>query len=132
MTVRLRRPVLPDRPVMGVLREQPTEPAGDLGHLAAGYAAGRRVWAEQTPDVTREVQLALHCPDVLVPLGRRDQRRVADGDPADRDQRARRQHGTQVHGGVDAYLAAATEPGAVEHGPPVARKESSSTRAPTR
>jgi len=110
--------VVLDRPVVGVLREQPTEPAGDLAHLVPGRTRRRRIGAGQTPDVTREVQLALHCPDVLVPLGRRDQCRVTDGDPTDRHQRTRRQHGAQVHGGVDPHLAAAAaaEPGAVEHG----------------
>src|SRR6266699_3298504 len=67
-------------------------------------------------DVTWKIERLLNRPDPLVFMREQDLRRVADGDPAERDRGAFRQRRTQVHDAVDAHLGAPADTGAVEDG----------------
>jgi hypothetical protein len=49
-------------------------------------------------------------------FGRKNARRIADRDPAERHRRPGRQDGPQMHDGVDAHLGCAADPRTVEDG----------------
>src|SRR5215510_16138821 len=60
------------------------------------------------------VQRLLDLPDLVVPVGRQDARRVADGHPSDRHHGARLKPRAQVDRGVHSHFAAPSEHGTVE------------------
>ena len=87
--------------------ERLRQPAGDPAH-EVGRAPVKPI------DPLREVQRFLNLPNLIVPVGWQDARRVANGHPSDRYHGARLKPRAQVHRGVHSDFAAPSEYGAVE------------------
>jgi len=83
------------------------QPAGDPPHQV-GRAPVEPV------DPLREVQRFLDLPDLIVPVGWQDARRVANGHSSDRHHGARLKARAQVDRGVHPNFATPSEHGAVE------------------
>jgi hypothetical protein len=99
------------------------QPAGDPAH-EVGRVPVKAI------DPLREVQRFLNLPDLIVPVGWQDARRVAHRDPSDRHRGARLEACAQVDGGVHSHFAAASEHGAWKIAAPVATNTSSPSVAP--
>src|SRR5262249_40799535 len=93
--------------VAGVSSERLRQPAGDAAH-EVGRAPVESI------DPLREVQRFLELPDLVVPLGWQDVRRVANGHPSDRHNGVRLKARTQVDCSVDSNFATPSKHGAME------------------
>jgi len=85
-------------------------------HQRTHGAAARESASVDSRDGADEVELALDRPDLVVRLRREHPRRVADGDPADRQLRAGGKGAVDVQHTIDADLRACAEARAREEG----------------
>src|SRR5262249_45732587 len=112
-----------DDGVAGVGSERLRQPADDVP-----YEVGRV--PVEAIDPLREVQRLLDLPDLVVPVGRQDARRVTDGHPSDRHHGARLKPRAQVDRGVHSHFAARPNTAPWKIAASVATNTSSSSVAP--